>query len=210
MKEDILEQLVEDWLQSKGYFTRANVKFKPDRKRGDYDRRKDSVASDIDVIGFHPTLDGPEAVMVVGCKSWQDGFSVRDMVAALTANPNKLIGNKEAWKHFRELVSDKWTDGLITTIQAKTGRTRFTYVTAVTLIADPQNRHLWHTTERFRSALRGNPIQLVTLREMLGEVFGQLGTTVESSQFSRTLQLLKAAGITLELHDTAPVKSNEA
>ncbi|MGH7982847.1 MAG: hypothetical protein ACREFF_06830 [Candidatus Udaeobacter sp.] len=210
MKEDILEQLVEDWLQSKGYFTRANLKFKPDRKRTDYERRKDSVASDIDVIGFHPRLSDPEAVMVVGCKSWQDGFWVRDMVEALTTKQDKLVGNKEAWKHFRELVRDKWTDAFMSEIREKTGRNRFTYVTAVTVIGDPQNRQLWHTSQRFRAALRDNPIRLVTLREMLGEVFGQLGTTVESSQFSRTLQLLKAAGISLELHDTEPAISDDA
>ncbi len=29
MKEDILEQLVDDYLQMRGYFTRHNVKFKP-------------------------------------------------------------------------------------------------------------------------------------------------------------------------------------
>ena len=30
MKEDILEQLVDDYLQTEGYFTRHNLKFKPD------------------------------------------------------------------------------------------------------------------------------------------------------------------------------------
>ena len=29
MKEDVLEQVVEDYLQSRGYFTRHNVRFKP-------------------------------------------------------------------------------------------------------------------------------------------------------------------------------------
>ena len=30
MKEDILEQLTEDCLHSRGYFTKSNVKYKPD------------------------------------------------------------------------------------------------------------------------------------------------------------------------------------
>jgi hypothetical protein len=34
MKEDILEQLVDDWLQSRGYFTQHNLKFKPRPDRG--------------------------------------------------------------------------------------------------------------------------------------------------------------------------------
>lgn len=29
MKEDILEQMVDEYLQHKGYFTRHNIKFRP-------------------------------------------------------------------------------------------------------------------------------------------------------------------------------------
>ena len=36
MKEDILEQIVDDYLQFKGYFTTHNVRFKPDPAHPDY------------------------------------------------------------------------------------------------------------------------------------------------------------------------------
>ena len=35
MKEDILEQIVDDYLQFKGYFTTHNVRFKPDPSHPD-------------------------------------------------------------------------------------------------------------------------------------------------------------------------------
>jgi len=56
MKEDILEQLVDDWLQCRGYFTRHNLKFKPRRDRKDFEQRQDSVPSDIDVLAINPLV----------------------------------------------------------------------------------------------------------------------------------------------------------
>jgi hypothetical protein len=83
MKEDILEQLVDDYLQAKGYFTQHNLKFKPLAGSVGYDGNQDRVPSDIDVIGINPHLDPPEDIWVVGCKSWQDGFSIRQMLDAI-------------------------------------------------------------------------------------------------------------------------------
>ena len=199
MKEDILEQLVEDWLQSRGYFTRANLKFKPSRHHVDYKSNMDSVASDIDVLGFHPRRTGPDAVLVVGCKSWQDGFGIGDMAHALVNDQNRKVGNKEAWKHFRELVIPKWTEAFLTAIERDTGTKEFTYVTAVTVAYDEHNKPQWENNPTFKAALRNNPLQIVTLHEMLTEIFDKLGTSVESSQFSRTLQLIKAAGMNVSL-----------
>jgi hypothetical protein len=39
-----------------------------------------------------------------------------------------------------------------------------------------------------------NPIRIWTLADMMSELFPILGTTVASSQFGRTLQLIKASG----------------
>jgi hypothetical protein len=199
MKEDILEQLVEDWLQSQGYFTWANVKFKPSRDHPDFQSRKDSVASDIDVMGWHPKRTGADAVIVVTCKSWQDGFSIRDMTRGLLESRDKLIGNKEAWKHFRELVEPRWTQALLQAVEQKTGLRVFTYITAVTRLHDPEDKALWEENADFKAALGPSPTKIITLAEMLSSIFSQLGTTVESSQFSRTLQLIKAAGMQVEL-----------
>jgi hypothetical protein len=92
---------------------------------------------------------------------------------------------------------------MIQKIQSMTGKTSFTYVTAVTCLADPAHRSLWNSNAQFADALHGNPVKLVTLQEMLSQVFDQLGTTVESSQFSRTLQLIKAAKIKIEIEPQA-------
>ena len=62
MKEDILEQLVDDYLKAVGFFTIHNVKFKPSPTDPDYVAKDDCVASDIDVIGYHPLKQGPDRV----------------------------------------------------------------------------------------------------------------------------------------------------
>lgn len=73
-KEDIVEQLVEEYLLHDGYFVRHNVKHLPRRDHPDFVSNQDSNHSDIDVIGFHPTRTGCDRVKVVSCKSWQGGF----------------------------------------------------------------------------------------------------------------------------------------
>ena len=59
MKEDILEQIVDDYLQFKGYFTTHNVRFKPDAEHPDFIADLDRVPSDVDVVALHPTHTGP-------------------------------------------------------------------------------------------------------------------------------------------------------
>jgi len=53
-KEDILEQIVEEYLTHKGYFVQRNIKYRPDTRDPDYDAKKDSVHSDIDVLAYNP------------------------------------------------------------------------------------------------------------------------------------------------------------
>lgn len=75
MKEDILEQIVDDWLLTKeATFTKSNIKFKPDHLAHDYSKRSDSNHSDIDILAVHLNGKGKKAVTVVTCKSWQNGF----------------------------------------------------------------------------------------------------------------------------------------
>jgi hypothetical protein len=69
----------------------------------------------------------------------------------------------------------------------------FTYVTAVTkLVGDA---HSWEIHPRFCNAMRGNPIKLITLQEMLEEVNGRLSQTLAGTEIGRMLQLIRAAGI---------------
>ena len=76
MKEDILEQAVDDWFLSQpSTFTKHNIKFKPDSKHPDFVSKQDSNSSDIDVLAVHLDKKGYEKVSAVSCKSWQEGFN---------------------------------------------------------------------------------------------------------------------------------------
>lgn len=189
MKEDILEQLVDDYLQTRGYFTCHNLKFLPRKDHADFDRLQDSNHSDIDVLGFNPLLSGPARVMAVSCKSWQSGFPVSAILDEL--EKNKIRSGRPTWKSFRELMQPKWSEAFIAAVQSATGSDEFVYVTAVTVIKG--DRTAWQECQRFRAALRGNPIQLLSLDDMLATLVPTLSTTVASSQLGRLLQLLKAS-----------------
>ena len=195
MKEDILEQLVDDYLQVNGYFTRHNLKFRPRKDRADFDGRQDSNHSDIDVIGYHPRLRGSERVMVVSCKSWQSGFPVDAIIYEL--EHNKVRSGRPTWKAFRELMREKWSEALIAAVESATGCREFTYVTAVTAIKG--DRTIWQTNQRFRDAMGGNPVQLLSLADMLATLVPAISTTMASSQLGRILQLLKASNCSLNL-----------
>src|SRR3954464_13844287 len=102
MKEDILEQLVDDYFQLEGYFTRHNIKFRPRREHADFESNKDSNHSDIDVIGINPKLDGHNRVIAVSCKSNQGGFRVERRLAEIELD--KTVSGRKAWQAFRELT----------------------------------------------------------------------------------------------------------
>jgi hypothetical protein len=190
VKEDILEQLVDDYLIFNGYFTIHNVKFLPSATDPEYVKNKDSVASDIDVVGFHPLREGSDRIWVVSCKSWQGGFDPVSRIAGIDSG--KVIYGRQQWKSFRELVKKKWADALIAKIEKLTGSTQFTYVTAVTkLRGDPT---VWQEHTPFRDNLRGNPIKVLTLQEMLIDLYKKTNTTVASSEVGRLLQVIKASG----------------
>ena len=191
MKEDILEQLVDDYLQARGYFTRHNLKFKPREDHPDYSARSDSNHSDIDVIGYNPNKQGVDRVWVVSCKSWQSGFRVKSKIDEI--EQKKIISGREAWKAFRELSQPKWSEAFCEAVFEATGSHTFTYITAVTKIIG--KRELWENYKPFRNALKENPIVLLSLEEMLKEISANLKATVASSDFGRTIQLLKASGV---------------
>lgn len=190
MKEDILEQVVDDYLQAKGYFTRHNIKFRPRKNRRDFVSKEDSVPSDIDVIGVNPHRRGSSRVWVVSCKSWQAGFNIRSKLAEL--EHNKIRSGRESWRIFRELMMPKWSEAFCETVFHETGSRSFTYVTAVTRFSG--NRTEWENYGRFQKALCGNPIRLISLSEMVSEMLPGITKTPSGSDIGRTLQLLKAAG----------------
>jgi len=190
MKEDILEQLVDDYLKFNGYFTLHNVKFQPSETDPEYIQKDDCVASDIDVVGFHPKRKDYDQTWVVSCKSWQAGFDPRRRIELI--NANKKVSGRLAWQSFRELVKKKWADALIEKLESLTGSTKFTYVSAVTRLRG--DKTAWEDHRPFRDNLRGNPIKILTLQEMLGDLYSKTDMTMASSQVGRLLQVIKASG----------------
>lgn len=200
MKEDILEQLVDDYLQAKGYFTMHNIKFKPLPTADGFVAKDDRVASDVDVIGFNPTLEGAESVWVVSCESWQSGFNptrfITDIEKGIEQEKEMEQGKKftgrPAWKYVRELVKKKWADAFITGIEKLTGTRSFTYVTAVTKLVGSDIE--WTKYEMFKRNLQGNPIKILTLEKILQDLYKNTSTTVAPSDVGRLLQVIKASG----------------
>lgn len=198
MKEDILEQLVDDYLRFDGFFTAHNVKFQPAKTDPGYDPQQDCVPSDIDVVGFHPMRRGSDRIWVVSCKSWQGGFSPAEKIRWL--RENRIVAKKEAWKRFRELANKKWAGALATEINRLTGSTRFTHVTAVTKLNG--DRAIWENHQPFRDILGGNPVKILTLEEMLNRLYEGAKKTVAPSEVGRLLQVIKASGWKAPDHGT--------
>ena len=185
MKEDVLEQIVEDYLQRNGYFTQHNVRFRPSPKHPDYVQRNDSVHSDIDIIGVNPRKRGPARVLVISCKSWQSGFQAATRLKSLNENDPKL------WKHHRELWVPKWAAAFRDKVEELTGSTSFSYRLAVTrLIGDPEP---WINDAHIRQMLGGNPFKFLTLEEIWKRMLEGSETTLATSEIGRLVQLLKAA-----------------
>ena len=191
MKEDVLEQVVDDYLMHKGYFTRHNLRFKLAVAHADYEGRQDSVSSDIDVIAIDPRRDDRERVLVLSCKAWQAGFDPVSKIAEIEGN--KIVSGREAWRGFRELHSPKWAEAFVNEIEKTTGQRIFTYVTVVTALRNEKGRAAWENHAGFRERLEGNPIRLLTLAEMLDYLWAELTKTPASSDIGRAIQLMKAA-----------------
>jgi hypothetical protein len=190
-KEDILEQIVEEYLVHKGYFVQHNIKFLPRRDHPQFVSNQDSNHSDIDVIGFHPTLEGERKVVAVSCKSWQMGFNPASEIDAIVNE--KVRRGRQAWQAFRELCSPKWSEGFVAAVKQATGTDRFTHVTAVAkLVGD---KSVWEKHRPFREALGGNPVTIITFREMVNDIQGKLTRTLAGTEVGRMIQMFHAAGI---------------
>lgn len=190
-KEDILEQIVEEYLVHKGYFVQHNIKFLPRKDHPDFVSNQDSNHSDIDVIGYHPLINGERKVMVVSCKSWQRGFNPASEIDAIMND--KVRRGRKAWRAFRELIIPKWSEAFVKAVKDATGSDRFTYVTAVTRLTG--DKSTWETHQPFRDALSGNLVSILTFREMITEIQSELTTTLAATEVGRMLQLFSAAGM---------------
>jgi hypothetical protein len=192
MKEDVLEQIVDDYLQAQGYFTRHNVKFRPDAGDAGYASREHAVHSDIDVVAVNPLLEGPDRVRVVSCKAWQAGFAATLLLKRLRGEAPD--GKRSTWRHMRELWDPVWVTAFRRKVFEVTGSHEFHYSFAVTLTKGDTGP--WATEPRIQENLANNPFSFLTLEEMWRPMLGELTHTPEGSEIGRLIQLLKAAGLT--------------
>jgi hypothetical protein len=205
MKEDILEQVFDDWLLSQDCtFTKHNVKFKPNLEHEDYNSKKDSVNSDIDVLGVHLDKTGVSRVSAVSCKSWQAGFNPQSMYNNLLNNPNLISGGREIWKAFRELVNPKWGKAFSNKIYEETGSKDFTYYLFVTQLVgrDIEKSKLeFEKCEHFINNLKYDfesqiEIKIMTFKEVYeGHYKTRDKKTLEATELGRLMQIIRASGI---------------
>jgi hypothetical protein len=211
MKEDILEQLIEDYYVSRpGWFVKHNIKFRPSKEHSDYNSKKDSVHSDIDIVAINGLNNKMDRVHVISCKSWQEGFGIKDWLNVLEgeATYNKKqsgeFQRRELWKYFRELVSDKWIDSFLNVIEQETGQKDFTYVIAVTKLkeTDDEKKAIENSIiikERFKSKNSNMLIKILTLEEIINDIKKRIEnkqtTVTESTDVGRIIQLFYAAKI---------------
>lgn len=190
MKEDILEQITADYLNLRGYFTLTNVKYKPDSSDPDWNGRRDSVNSDIDVLGFHPRKRAPYKVIAVSCKSWQEGFWAAFELEAIAKN--KLISGRERWKTYRELASPKWGRAFQAKIFELTRQTDFEHWIVCTKFGDPDCKEGWIIYPTFKNNLTPY-LRIISLRDIFTETLRSMTTTPANSELGRLIQLLKIA-----------------
>jgi hypothetical protein len=202
MKEDVLEQLVEDYLQLEGYFTQHNVRFKPSKEDPGYVGNEHRVSSDIDVIGINPKKRGPDKVIVVSCKSWQSGFNAvyrLDQMREKRSNPRRKV-----WRNHRELWDPIWAKSFRAEVKEMTGQSQFHYWLAVTRLTGSETDpvaagNLWANDERIKKNLSGSRFSFLEFGTIWDAVCQRLngdgGQSPASSEIGRLAQLMRASEI---------------
>ena len=192
MKEDILEQIMQDWLQHKGYFTQTNVRFRPDQKDVSKDKwNKYCVHSDIDLIAISPNKNaeyGP--VVVVNCKSWVSGFDEGRLLREIKKK------NPRATKLFKTLTDKHWGNALVKKVKKLTRTSRFTYLIAVTKLRG--NGEVFSKYASFKKSIGNNPIKLLRLEETLQGLWEKVDQTPEPSEVGELIRVMKATGIKMK------------
>ena len=186
MKEDILEQIAEDFYSKRvGYFTKHNIKYRPLEKESKYIAKYDSVHSDIDliIIDTHKR----NKIITVSCKSWQGGFNIskfkNTLENALNKQPSKTPGKRDDWCAFRELE----------------------YVILCTKITrgSLKDKSDFENSEAIKKYFKQKKVNLklkvITIDEMIAEILKIMNEKdtpyVENTHLSRTLQLMIASGM---------------
>jgi len=132
--------------------------------------------------------------MAVSCKSWQSGFNPKAEIDAILGD--KTRRGRKAWQAFRELCVPKWSEAYLSAIENATGSTVFTYVLAIARLNG--DRSVWENYQPFSKAINGNPVKILTFKEMVDEIQCNLTTTLASTEVGRLLQMFKASGMNFE------------
>jgi len=213
MKEDILEQIAEDYYAKKvGYFTKHNIKFRPSKEESTYIAKYDSVHSDIDLI----TIDTNERnkIITVSCKSWQGGFNIlkfkNTLESALNKQPTKTIGKKDDWCAFRELCIDRWTNSFLKVLRKElnvvdTKEIELEYVILCTKITKGslKDKSDFENSKDIKNYFKEKKVNIklkvITIDEMIAKILKIMNKKdtpyVENTHLSRTLQLMIASGM---------------
>lgn len=193
MIEDVLEQVVDDWLRRTGYFTRTNVRFGPAVGDVGYSVREHNQQSDLDVLAVKPTEQGPRRVLAVSCKAMQAGFSPNRWLDA--AEADRKYNGKLARKHLRELWDPTWAAALRRRVHQLTGSEIFTYALAVTRLGPggSTDTACWLQHPVVKENLAGNPCEVLSFMRMWSELRQDVKEQIEPSHVGRLAQLLKAA-----------------
>jgi len=181
MINDVLEQVAEDFLRGRGYFTQHNVKY----------RQNDiGVHSDIDVLGIHPNKKGVERVVVVSCKSWQGGLNIERDLKMLQNNPEKVIAGKSMEKTWKEFFNKECVNAIKEKVYNLAGQKDFIFYLAVTKYRGDKKD--WETFPIFVRNFRNCKIIVIDMKSMISEIWDSLTTTPSHSELTRLLQLIKA------------------
>ncbi|MBV9921189.1 MAG: hypothetical protein JOY78_10115 [Pseudonocardia sp.] len=193
MVEDVLEQVVDDWLRREGYFTRTNVRFGPRKHEPDFIAKEHNQQSDLDVLAVKPPATGPDRVWAVSCKAMQAGFSPNRWLAA--ADADRVYNGKAARKHLRELWDPVWNASLRARVRELTGAESFTYVLAVTRLGPSGTSDVSSLLDHevVGSNLRGLAMRVLTFGQLWGELQAYVNEQIEPSHVGRLAQLLRAS-----------------
>ena len=212
MKEDILEQMVEDWFISKpGRFIKHNVKYRPNQASvNSKDKNKYSVHSDIDLIGVDMYSENEfDKAIVVNCKSWQKGADlnkwqriIENGILEKGKGGNYNIDVKY-WKRFREFIDPEWTGAFTSKVQEETKQNCFTYIFAVTKIIKGNEQDFENNTvltQYFNKLGFNVKVKVYDIQHFFNEMYIRMDNkevleTPEVTHLGRTIQLLRASGL---------------
>lgn len=218
MKEDILEQIAEDFYSKNvGYFTKHNIKYRPSKEESTYIAKYDSVHSDIDLI----IIDAHKRnkIITVSCKSWQGGFNIskfkNTLENALNNQPTKTTGKRDDWCAFRELCIHRWTNSFLkilrnelSDVDAQEIEIELEYVILCTKITrgSLKDKSDFENSEAIKKYFKQKKVNLklkiITIDKMIAEILKIMNKKdtpyVENTHLSRTLQLMIASGMKFE------------